>query len=812
MRRARASSRRAQAAADGKPEAYHDFRKVLDRKDIDAVVIATPDHWHAIPTILACQAGKDVYCEKPLTHRIAEGRAVVKAVEKYGRVTQMGNLIHAGENYHRVVEIVRSGALGTISKTRVWMAADRSGLGKPADCSPPAGCDYDFWLGPAPKRPFNPNRFTFNWRWFWDYGGGILTDFCCHIVDLVHWAMDVDAPQTIAATGGRFALDDNAETPDTLEVVYEYEKAGRDFLMVWSQTDANAHGLENMGLGIMFQGTEATLVADYGTYKIIPEKGKTIPEVAKTLAPLGRPPSRVAERHQVTFPVLVQLRLRPPAQLRRPPGKHRALDRRKTEVGRRQRAGSPTIPRPTGFSPRVTASPGCCPPSDTQRDFRSSSHEPLSNLVRRGCVCLLLAIATAHADEPRWKQHTINGQSEFEAAGVFDVDRDGKLDIVCGDTWYQAPDWKPHHIRDVQRMGTYYNDFATLPLDVNGDGHTDFITVSYFGKNVGWVENPGRRAPWAYHEVDVPGTSEAAASVDLTGDGIPDVLPNPTNVVAWYEVANEEGRWQGFRDQEARFRHRGRRPRRRLGRCQRRRPRRPAHAQGLVRGPRRSRQRMPRGPGTPTGTWAPRASRSWPATSTATACPTWSMAWATTTACLWMKQGKSAPASAPGPRGRSTLRSPRCTPCCGPTSTATAKPTSWSPASASTPTRSSRGDRRLARRLVSLRSPGQGLGQARDLPGRAGQERTRRRPPIAWPSKTFPPGTAGTGLQLTAIDIDGDGDLDLVCPGKSGLYLFENLGARSNRQLIRRIRGWFGPRARTARRSRSARSSRHRAP
>ncbi len=117
------------------------------------------------------------------------------AAEKYKRVTQMGNLIHAGENYHRVVEIVRSGVLGKISKTRVWMAADRSGLGRPAGRSaPPPGCDYDFWLGPAPKRPFNPNRFTFNWRYFWDYGGGILTDFCCHIVDLVHWAMEVDAP------------------------------------------------------------------------------------------------------------------------------------------------------------------------------------------------------------------------------------------------------------------------------------------------------------------------------------------------------------------------------------------------------------------------------------------------------------------------------------------------------------------------------------------------------------------------------------------------------------------------------------------
>ena len=274
---------RAKSAAAGKPEVYHDFRKVLDRKDIDAVVIATPDHWHAIPTILACQAGKDVYCEKPLTHRIVEGRAVVAAAEKARRVTQMGNLIHAGENYHRVVEIVRSGILGKISKTRVWMAADRSGLGKPADCDPPSGCDYDFWLGPAPQHAFNPNRFTFNWRWFWDYGGGLLTDFCCHIVDLVHWAMEVEAPRTVSASGGRFALVDNGETPDTLEVAYEYEKNGRNFLLVWSHTDANTHGLENMGLGIMFQGTEGTLVANYDTYKLIPAKGRELHEPPKTL-------------------------------------------------------------------------------------------------------------------------------------------------------------------------------------------------------------------------------------------------------------------------------------------------------------------------------------------------------------------------------------------------------------------------------------------------------------------------------------------------------------------------------------------------
>ena len=338
LRRLRASPLTRASRPAVSPAVFSDFRRVLDRKDIDAVVIATPDHWHGITTILACQAGKDVYCEKPLAHRIQEGRAMVQAVEKYKRITQMGNLIHAGENYHRVVEIVRSGVLGKISKTRVWMAADRSGLGRPADSAPPAGCDYDFWLGPAPKRPFNPNRFTFNWRYFWDYGGGILTDFCCHIVDLVHWAMEVDAPRTISATGGRYALADNAEVPDTLEVTYEYEKAGQKFLMVWSQTDANAHGLENQGLGIMFQGTEATLVADYGSYQIIPEKGQKIDEPPKTPAALARPSPRVAQRDQEPGPVLVPLRLRPSPDDRRQPGQHLALDRRKAGLGPGRRA------------------------------------------------------------------------------------------------------------------------------------------------------------------------------------------------------------------------------------------------------------------------------------------------------------------------------------------------------------------------------------------------------------------------------------------------------------------------------------------
>lgn len=259
---------RAKEQAGSSPETFGDFRKVLDRKDIDAVVVATPDHWHAIPEILACQAEKDVYGEKPLAYSIGEGRRVVDAVKKHGRVTQMGNLIHASETYHRVAEIVQSGVLGRISKCRFWMARQPDRLGHPADTAPPEGCDYDFWLGPAPKRDFNPNRFTFNWRFFWDYGGGFLADFVCHLYDPICWGMKAGEPVSVVASGGRYVSDDNADTPDTMEVVWHFpDNGGWD--LVFSLTTANPHGFEDRGAGIMFEGENGTLHAHYDDFKVI---------------------------------------------------------------------------------------------------------------------------------------------------------------------------------------------------------------------------------------------------------------------------------------------------------------------------------------------------------------------------------------------------------------------------------------------------------------------------------------------------------------------------------------------------------------
>jgi hypothetical protein len=158
-----------------------------------------------------------------------------------------------------------------------------------------------------------------------------------------------------------------------------------------------------------------------------------------------------------------------------------------------------------------------------------------TNLAR--LIAILAPALAAAAAEPTWVKHEINAKSIFEGAGAFDVDGDGKIDVVSGDTWYQAPTWKPHRIRDVSKVGTYMNCFSTLPMDVDGDGDTDFISVSYFGKNVGWVENPGKTGEsWTYHEIDLPGPSECAVLVDLDADGKPDILPNTVNTVVWYSL------------------------------------------------------------------------------------------------------------------------------------------------------------------------------------------------------------------------------------------------------------------------------------
>lgn len=244
-----------------KPQGYSDFRQLLERNDIDAVMIATPDHWHALITIAACQAGKDVFVEKPLCHNIAEGRKMVDAAIENKRITQLGTHIHnESGNYRRAVELVQSGNLGRISRVHCWKTSEiGKGLGNPPDCQPPAELNYDFWQGPAPKRSFNPNRSHFFFRYFWDYSGGVFIDFWCHITDVAYWALGLQAPISVSAVGAKRFHDDNTETPDCLDVLYEFP----DISMSWTLNPSPPAFQHMGGIGCIFYGTKATLAVNY---------------------------------------------------------------------------------------------------------------------------------------------------------------------------------------------------------------------------------------------------------------------------------------------------------------------------------------------------------------------------------------------------------------------------------------------------------------------------------------------------------------------------------------------------------------------
>jgi predicted dehydrogenase len=274
-----------------KPDTFHDFRKLIERKDIDAVMIATPDHWHALPTVVACQAGKDVFVEKPLAFSIGEGRLMVEAAHKHGRITQMGNHIHNDlPNYRRVVELVRSGMLGKIDRVYCSLRSGEKSIGKPADAMPPPELDYDFWLGPAPKRPYNPNRSHYNYRYFWDYSGGVSIDFWCHYADVAYWALDLQAPKTVSAGGGRWIADDNAETPDTFEALYEFPGV----VLTWTVHPNGRPGYDHMGSNVIFEGTEATLVTNYGKHEVW-VKGKQEENFSRPAQTIPDSPGHVRE-------------------------------------------------------------------------------------------------------------------------------------------------------------------------------------------------------------------------------------------------------------------------------------------------------------------------------------------------------------------------------------------------------------------------------------------------------------------------------------------------------------------------------------
>jgi predicted dehydrogenase len=260
---------------------YKDYREVLSRKDVDAVIIATPPHWHALMAIDACEAGKDFYLEKPMTLYPAESIAVYNAVKKSNVITQIGTQIHSTENYIRVVEYIRSGNLGKIGVARTFnvMNTFPRGVGKSANNKLPEGLDWDLWIGPAPMRQYNSLLVSdaFNHSFWMDYSGGWTPGMAPHIIDLPIWALELDFPIYTSSAGGRYFLDDDGDVYDHHEVLWQYQ----NFTLTWMSSLTNSYGFDLHGepvpkrrLGIYFHGTNGTLYANYETYKIVPEGDK----------------------------------------------------------------------------------------------------------------------------------------------------------------------------------------------------------------------------------------------------------------------------------------------------------------------------------------------------------------------------------------------------------------------------------------------------------------------------------------------------------------------------------------------------------
>jgi predicted dehydrogenase len=254
-----------------------DFRRVIDRKDVDVVIIGTPDHWHAYVLIAACAAGKDVYCEKPLSHNIVEGRAMVTAARNNKRVVQIGTQQRSGQHFQDAVKYVQDGKLGQVTLCRTWITNHYKPdfIGSPPDSNPPPGVDYDLWLGPAPERPFNKNRFHHHFRWFWDYGNGLCNDWGVHLNDIVLWATKVNAPLAVWATGGKYDMWDNSDTPDTLDVHFTFP----GFTLIYTVRQSMYHyGRPDRGHGMEIHGTKGVLTLDRGGWVVTAEGDREKPE------------------------------------------------------------------------------------------------------------------------------------------------------------------------------------------------------------------------------------------------------------------------------------------------------------------------------------------------------------------------------------------------------------------------------------------------------------------------------------------------------------------------------------------------------
>ncbi len=273
---------RGQADCGSGTKAYPDFRKLLEDKDVHAVVISTPDHWHALQTILACAAGKDVYVEKPMTLFVKEGRWMTTAARRFKRVVQVGTQGRSGAHVKDVMALVDAGHIGKIHSVRIGTFRNiMPGFGRPAPFDAPQDLDYDLWLGPAPKRPYSLHRALYHFRWFWDYSGGQMTNLGAHDIDFVHLLLKVKGPTAVTSSGGRFALEDDGETPDTQDALFEYP----EFTMLVSVREASAG--RRQGGGTEFFGTKGSMVVSRGGFEVFPD---TLIAPERQIPPWSKPP------------------------------------------------------------------------------------------------------------------------------------------------------------------------------------------------------------------------------------------------------------------------------------------------------------------------------------------------------------------------------------------------------------------------------------------------------------------------------------------------------------------------------------------
>jgi predicted dehydrogenase len=259
------------------PAAVRDFRAALDDRKLDVLVCAAPDHWHALATILACQAGKDVYVEKPASHNVVEGRRMVEAARKYNRVVQVGTQRRSGEELARAIDRVRGGSLGKVHLARAWITSVRPNIGRVPVIAPPSTLDFNLWAGPAVDPHYKKNLVPYHWHWRWLYGTGECGNNGIHFLDLARWGLGVDAPRFVTCGGNKYYFDDDQETPDTQLATFDFADAAIE----WEHRTWSKRGEEGSAYGVIFYGTDATLVALDDGWKIYPDR-KVVEESKST--------------------------------------------------------------------------------------------------------------------------------------------------------------------------------------------------------------------------------------------------------------------------------------------------------------------------------------------------------------------------------------------------------------------------------------------------------------------------------------------------------------------------------------------------